>query len=319
MIGYHASHEQFTPGELLELTRAAEAAGFQAAMCSDHLYPWAEAQGQSGFAWAWLGAALQATGLSFGVFNAPGYRYHPVIIAQACATLAAMFPDRFWIAVGSGEAMNEHVTGEPWPPKSERNARLRECVDLMRALWAGERVTHYGRVTVVDAQLYTRPARPPQIIAGALTPETAQWAGGWADGLVTVSKPLDELRGLVEAFRAGGGAGKPLFLQVKLSYAASDAEARRAAHEQWRNNIFPSHVLGALRTVEQFDAAGAFVRPEDMDAYVNISADLGRHLEWLQSYRDLGFERLYLHNVGRDQRSFIAAFGERVLPALGRG
>jgi probable non-F420 flavinoid oxidoreductase len=315
-IGYHASHEQFAPGELLELTARAEQAGFDAAMCSDHLYPWSEQQGQAGFAWAWLGAAMQATGLPFGVFNAPGYRYHPAIIAQACATLAAMFPGRFWIAVGSGEAVNEHVTGEAWPEKPERNARLKECVDVMRALWAGETVNHRGRVTVLDARLYTRPATPPQVVAGALTPQTAEWAGGWADGLVTVNLPADQLRELVAAFRRGGGAGKPLYLQVKLCYAASDAEARRQAHEQWRTNIFSSDVLGTLRTVPEFEAAARFVRPEDMDRHVRISSDLGRHRAWLQEYLELGFEQLYLHNVGRDQRGFIEAFGREVLPEL---
>lgn len=315
-IGYHASHEQFAPGELLDLAIKAEQAGFTAAMCSDHLYPWSEDQGHSGFAWSWLGAALQATRLPFGVFNAPGYRYHPAIIAQACATLAAMFPDRFWIAVGSGEAVNEHVTGETWPSKPERNARLKECVDVMRALWAGESVTHYGRVTVVDAKLYTRPARPPKIIAGALTPQTAAWAGGWADGLVTVNLAPEKLRAVVDAFRAGGGAGKPLYLQVKLCYAATDDEARRQAHEQWRTNIFSSDVLGTLRTVPEFEAAGQFVRPEDMDAFVRISADPGRHLAWLHEYLELGFDQLYLHNVGRDQLRFIETFGRKVLPDL---
>ena len=140
VIGFHASHEQIDPRSLLAAVQAAEAAGFQAAMCSDHFSPWSARQGESGFAWSWLGAALQATSLSFGVVNAPGQRYHPAIIAQAAATLAQMFPDRFWVALGSGEAMNEHITGERWPAKSVRNARLRECVDIMRALFAGETV-----------------------------------------------------------------------------------------------------------------------------------------------------------------------------------
>ncbi len=316
-VGYHASHEQFAPGELLGYVRAAEAAGFGAAMCSDHLYPWSEAQGHAGFAWTWLGSALEATGLPMGVFNAPGYRYHPAIIAQACATLASMYPGRFWIAVGSGEAVNEHVTGAAWPEKAARNARLRECVEIMRALWAGETVTHRGHVTVLDAKLYTRPAEPPTIIAGALTPETAAWAGGWADGLVTVSRPAAELRRIVEAFREGGGEGKPLYLQVKLAYAASEDEARREAYEQWRTNIFSSAVLSTLRSVAEFEAAAKFVRPEDMDRHVRISADLGRQRAWLEEDLALGFEQLYLHNVGRGQEAFIEAFGARVLPGLG--
>ncbi len=315
-IGYHASHEQIPPGELLEHVRAAEAAGFGAAMCSDHLYPWSEQQGESGFAWAWLGAALQATRLPMGVFNAPGYRYHPAIIAQACATLAAMFPGRFWIAVGSGEALNEYVTGEDWPDKAARNARLKECVDVMRALWAGETVNHRGHVTVREAKLYTRPAEPPKIIGGALSPGTAEWMGGWADGLVTASLPIEQLRQIVEAFRRGGGAGKPLYLQVKLAYGPSDEAARRAAFEQWRTNIFPSPVLATLRTVAEFEAAAATVRPEDMGRFVRISSDLGRHRAWLEEYLELGFEQILLHNVAREQRAFIEAFGAEVLPAL---
>jgi coenzyme F420-dependent glucose-6-phosphate dehydrogenase len=317
-IGYHASHEQFAPGELLGYLQEAEAAGFGAAMCSDHFLPWSERQGASGFAWAWLGAALQATSLPLGVFNAPGYRYHPAIIAQACATLADMFPGRFWVAVGSGEALNEHITGEVWPAKAERNERLRECVEVMRALWTGASVSHYGRVTVSEARLYTRPAEPPPVFGGAITPETAYWLAGWADGLITVNQPEPKLRRVVEAFHAGGGAGKPMALQVKLSYAETDAAAREAAFEQWRTNIFPSGVLAELRTVEQFDAAAEFVRPEDMDGHVRISADLGRHLAWLQEDLALGFEHLYLHNVGREQRAFIESFGERVLPQLAR-
>src|SRR3712207_2141353 len=145
-IGWHASHEQIAPSELLAAVGEAEAAGFQAAMCSDHITPWSEAQGQSGFAWSWLGAALATTSLRFGVVNAPGQRYHPAVIAQAAATLAEMFPGRFWAALGTGEASNERITGDPWPDKPTRNARLAESVEVMRALFAGEGVTHDGLV-----------------------------------------------------------------------------------------------------------------------------------------------------------------------------
>src|SRR5918997_5709803 len=144
VIGLHCSHEQIAPSRLLAHVREAEAAGFQAAMSSDHFSPWSERQGESGFAWSFLGAALEATSLPFGVVNAPGQRYHPALIAQAVATLAEMYPGRFWVALGSGEAMNEHITGDRWPPKPERRERLRECVEVIRALLAGEEVTHRG-------------------------------------------------------------------------------------------------------------------------------------------------------------------------------
>lgn len=316
-IGYHASHEQFTPSELLTTVRAAEQAGFTAAMCSDHFAPWSEAQGQSGFAWSWLGAALQATQLPFGVVNAPGVRYHPAIIAQAAATLAEMFPDRFWVALGSGQAMNEHITGEHWPPKPDRNARLRECVDVIRALWAGDTVTHRGRwFQVEEAKLWTRPARPPMIVGPALSEETAAFVGEWADALITVNAPPDRLRRLVAAFREGGGEGKPLYLQIHLSIAATDDAARANAYDQWRTPILPGIVNEFLKSPAQLEAATSFVRPEDLDDFVRISADPNRHVEWLQADRELGFSNLYLHNVGRNQREFIDIFGDQVLPHI---
>lgn len=317
-IGYHASHEQFSPSELLTIVRAAEQAGFTAAMCSDHWAPWSEAQGQSGFAWSWLGAALQATSLPFGVVNAPGVRYHPAIIAQAAATLAEMFPGRFWVALGSGQALNEHITGEYWPSKLDRNARLRECVDVIRALWAGETVNHQGRwFTVEDAKLWTRPQRPPLIVGPALTEETAAFAGGWADALITVNAPRDRLRRIVAAFRDGGGAGKPLYLQCHLSFAESDEAARANAYDQWRTPILPGIVNEFLTSPRQLEAATTFVRPDDLDDSVRISSDPKRHLEWIQSDQELGFNHLYLHNVGRNQQEFIDVFGDKVLPYVG--
>jgi coenzyme F420-dependent glucose-6-phosphate dehydrogenase len=315
-VGFHASHEQFAPSRLLECVRLAEQAGFQAAMCSDHIIPWSERQGESGFAWSWLGAAMQATSLPFGVVNAPGQRYHPAIIAQAAATLAEMFPGRFWLAVGSGELINEHITGGHWPPKAERNARLKECVDVMRSLWAGETVTHKGLVVVEEAKLYTRPQEPPAVIGAAITPETAEWLGGWADGLITVSRKRETLAQVVEAFRRGGGEGKPMYLQVKLAYTEDEQAARAEAHREWRNNILKSVVLADLKMPAQFDAVGKYVRPEDLDGHIRISSDLEQHLGWLQEDVEQGFEGVYLHNVCRNQEAFIEVFGERVLPHL---
>ena len=315
-IGYHASHEQYPPSELLALVQEAEGAGFTAAMCSDHLAPWGTAQGNSGFAWAWLGAAMQATALPFGVVNAPGQRYHPAIIAQAAATLAEMFPGRFWVAFGSGQAMNEQVTGERWPPKPERNQRLRESVEVIRALWAGETVTHHGLIHVEEAKVWSLSAQPPRIVGAALSETTAEFVGGWADALITVNAPRPKLERMIDAFRRGGGDGKPIFLQVHLSYARTEADARANAHDQWRTTILPAEVGEHLRTPAQFDAAAAFVRPEDMDASVRISADAAQHAEWLRDDLDLGISGIYLHNVGRNQREFIATFGEHVLPML---
>jgi probable non-F420 flavinoid oxidoreductase len=319
-IGYHASHEQFAPSDLLTYAQRAEKAGFTAGMCSDHFMPWSERQGQSGFAWSWLGAALQATQMSFGMVCAPGQRYHPAIIAQASATLAEMFPGRLWCAFGSGQHLNEHITGAAWISKEERNARLEECVQVIRALWAGETVSLRGQyISVSEAKLYTRPAKSPLLFGAAITPETAAWVGSWADGIITVHKPREQQKAFVKAFRDGGGAGKPMFLQAQTSYAPTDEAALQGAHDQWRNNILESRVLSELRLPQQFDSAGMSVRPEDLHDHIRISSDVQQHIAWLQEDGELGFDRIFIHNVNRDQARFIDTFGEKVLPALAKG
>ncbi|HYD95216.1 MAG TPA: TIGR03885 family FMN-dependent LLM class oxidoreductase [Noviherbaspirillum sp.] len=318
-IGYHCAHEQHSPSSLLRNARRAAAAGFGQAMCSDHFHPWSERQGQGGFAWSWLGAALEATGASFGTVCAPGQRYHPAVIAQAAATLTDMYPGRFWLALGSGEALNESLTGARWPPKGERQARLKECVDIMRALWAGETVTHEGRVRVKHARLYSRPAKPPPLIGACLSPATAEWMGGWADGIITVTQDRSLMREIVEAFRAGGGQGKPMFLQVVLSYAQSDEEALHAAMDQWRQAALAHAQLADLDSPAAFDAATATVSPDDVRNAVRVSCSAQQHLEWLRRDAELGFDTLFLHSVDRDQDAFIAAFAEQVLPQFAAG
>ena len=316
IIGFHASHEQFRPDRLLRLVQAAEAAGFDAAMCSDHWGPWSEEQGESGFAWSWLGAALATTSLPFGVVNAPGQRYHPAIIAQAAATLNVMFPDRFWIAIGSGQLLNEHITGERWPSKPERNERLGEAASVMRRLWAGETVSHSGHVTVSEAKLWTRPSTPPMLVGAAVTPPTAAWVAEWADALITVVQADEQLDAVVDAFRSNGGEGKPMYLQVHVAYAPSEGEARDAAFAQWRQNTLPNSVMTDLAHPAQIAAAATHVTPEDLDGAVRISSDLGRHVEWLRGDLERGFDGLYLHEVGPEQERFVETFGREVLPRL---
>jgi probable non-F420 flavinoid oxidoreductase len=314
-IGFHASHEQFPPSRLLRLIQRCPEAGFDAVQCSDHIEPWSADQGESGFAFAWLGAAMQAISLPFSVVTAPGGRYHPAIVAQAIATLAEMFPGRFSVALGSGEAMNEHITGAVWPPKEVRNQRLGECVNIIRRLLAGERVTQEGLVKVHEAKVWSLPEESPPLIAAALSRETARWAGSWGDGLITVNQPEDKLRQIIEAFRETAG-DKPLMLQVHLSWAESEEEAVGAAHRQWRGNVFPGPLAEDLRLAEQFDAAATFVRPEDMRKSVDISSDPSWHVDNLARYADLGFTTVFCHNVGENQEEFIDVFGEKVLPQL---
>jgi probable non-F420 flavinoid oxidoreductase len=317
LIGFHASHEQIGPARLLADVRAAEDAGFLAGMCSDHFSPWSGRQGESGFAWSWLGAALQATDLRFGVVNAPGQRYHPAIIAQAAATLSCMYPRRFWMALGTGEASNEHITGDLWPRKDVRNARLRECVDVIRALLRGEEVSHDGLVRVDRARLWSLPTERPPLIGAAVSTATARWLAEWADGLATIYQPPDQLRQMIDAYRDAGGRGQ-VVVQVHLSFARDEATALRVAHEQWRTNVFSPPACWDLDTAEAFDEVAKHVPAEAMRDSVLVSADPKQHLTWLRDVAELDVDEIYLHHVGREQSEFIDAFGTHVLPELAR-
>ncbi|MGW0161436.1 TIGR03885 family FMN-dependent LLM class oxidoreductase [Mycobacterium sp. NPDC003323] len=315
VVGFHCSHEQISPAQLLRDVQHAERAGFTAGMSSDHFSPWSTRQGESGFAWSFLGAALATTQLPFGVVNAPGQRYHPAIIAQAIATLAQMFPGRIWAALGSGEASNERITAQVWPRKELRDERLIECVHVIRRLLQGEEVSHDGLVHVNKARLWTLPDTVPDLVGPAVTPATAARHAAWADGLVTVNQPTETLRKILDAYRDVGGRG-PARLQIHLSWAPTEDEAEAIAHDQWRTNVFAPPVCWDVETVEAFDVLGEAVSAEQVKQSVNVSSDLARHAEWLTQYIDQGWDELYLHFVGQQQTGFIDAFGEHVLPQL---
>ena len=312
LIGYHAAHEQLPPHRLLRDVHHAGVAGFEAAMCSDHLAPWSERQGESGNAWVWLGAALQATSLPFGVVTAPGQRYHPAVHAQAIATVAGLFPGRFWVALGSGEHLNEHVTGDRWPPKPERVERLLECVDVIRRLLAGEEVNHDGLVRVHEARVWSLPRAPVPLIGAAVSPESAATAATWADGLITVVQPRDVLREVLDRYDGPG----PRLLQVHLSWAPDEAEAEAIAVDQCAASALSDPLPWDLKTPTHFDAATTTVGVDDLRGAVLISSDLGQHAAWLAELAGLGFDGLYLHHVGKEQERFIDVFADKVLPEL---
>jgi probable non-F420 flavinoid oxidoreductase len=314
-IGFHASHEQVSPRQLLADVQQAERGGFDMAMCSDHFSPWTAAQGHSGYAWSWLGAALATTRLELGCVSAPGQRYHPAVVAQKVATLGQMFPGRFWVALGSGEAANEHITADRWPPKETRTRRLEECVDIIRRLLEGEEVTHEGLVRVDRARVSERAEPLPRLVGPAVSVASAARVARWADGLVTVNQPVETLRQVVAAYRGAGGRG-PLALQVHLSWAPTEDEALAVAYEQWGANACGPPLSWDLETTEHFDALASQLPREAVRRAVNVSADLGRHRAWLQEYAQLGFDDIYLHHVGQDQKTFIEVFGAEVLPTV---
>ena len=316
-IGFHASQEQFSPGNLLKLVQLAEDVGFDSVLTSDHFHPWSKTQGESGFVWSWLGAAMQATTIEFGVVNAPGQRYHPAIIAQAVATLSAMFPERFFYCAGSGEAINEAITGAKWPPKELRNQRLRESVTVMREMWEGKSCSHEGLIKVENARLYTLPEKMPQVFGAALSEDTAQWFSEWTDGLITISKPLEDLRKTVHAFQ-NESRMKPMIIKMQISYDSSEEDALEGAFEQWRNNIFPGEINQNLSSVSQFDILGETVNKEELKKHVLVSNKAEAFIEKIKAYGELGFERIIIHNVNRKQEDFIRFFGTHVLPLIKR-
>ncbi|WP_344739497.1 TIGR03885 family FMN-dependent LLM class oxidoreductase [Microbacterium awajiense] len=314
-IGFHASHEQIPPSRLLSDVQRAESAGFDGAMCSDHVAPWSRRQGESGFALSWIAAALARTDFSIGMVNAPGQRYHPAMVAQAFATLEEMFPARFWAALGSGEAMNEHVTGEGWPDKPVREERLRESVAVIRRLFAGEEVDHDGLVRVHRARVWSLPETPPPLFATGVSRETAEWAASWADGFVTVAQPPEALEQALAAYRAAEGRG-PTALQVHVSWAETDAAAYAIAEDQWRNGLVSPPRSWDIEHPDDFDAAVGEVDEDELRETVLVDHDPASLAERVAGLVRIGFDRVYLHHVGQDQADYLDMAESELLPRL---
>jgi len=307
-IAYHASHEQFAPSELLKLVMLAEEAGFDAIHSSDHFFPWSERQGQSGHSFCWLGAAMQASRLPFSVVCAPGPRYHPAVIAQAAATLSELFPGRFSLELGSGEALNEWMTGQAWPSKAQRNERLREAAAIIKRLLRGEEVSHEGLVTVREAKLYTLPAQPPLVFGAAITETTAGWCGQWAEGLLTTANDIPDLTRKIQAFHDHGGSGKPVFAQYAFSFHPDQEEAINGAYDQWRSNLLPPDKLAEYPKPEAFDKATAQLSREEVSQQVTIVTTAGQLFDHIDQVASAGASRIILHNVNRHQELFLQHF-----------
>lgn len=314
-IGFHASHEQISPQQLLQDVIRAEHAGFDAAMCSDHFFPWSNRQAHSGFAFSWLGAALASTEFPIGSVTAPGQRYHPAITAQATATLAQMFPGRYWAALGSGQNLNEHVTGGKWPDPATRRQRLEECVQVIRALHAGKHVSHHGLVTVEDAYLFERPLPPPKLYAACVSPDSARRAAAWADGMLTLNQPRNAHHDTLEAYRQAGGTG-PVMLQAHLSWDPDLNSANRTAYEQWRTNAVGQLLGQDLPTPEHLDAASQTVDQDKVGQAVWISDRGAKLVELILESIHAGFKEVYLHQVAQDQQPWIDYAAEYVLPTV---
>lgn len=323
MIGYAGMCEQFHPTDLVRWSQEAEDAGFGGVMVSDHFHPWVPSQGHSAFVWSWMGALGVETKLRFGTgVTPPGYRYHPAILAQAAATLEAMFPGRFYLGLGAGEALNEHITGDYWPEAPVRLERLAESIEIIQQLFTGKVVKYRSQhFNVESARIYTLPPSPPPIYVATAGPIQSYRTGKMTDGLITVGAADEKIKMLIERFEKGAReAGKdpstmPKIIQFKVSYAATEDEAIAQAIKEWPNGgmAFPK---GDIRNPEDFEAMAKLVRPEHFKNRVLMNPDLSAHTELVQHYIDLGFTEVYVHNVGRNQEEFIKAYGKEVIPAL---
>ena len=328
-IGYAAMLEQFGPNEVTDYSAAAEAAGFTGVMAADHFQPWVPRQGSAPFVWNVLSAiGARTTGdLGPGV-TCPSFKMHPAIVAQASATLAAMYPGRHWLGLGAGEALNEHVVGGYWPEGPERSARMWEAVEIIKKLFAsgrtGKETKHAGKYFQLETcRLWTMPEQDPEIYIATAGPLNAKRTGKIADGIITPGAAPAKIEMVLGKFAEGAReAGKdpetmPKILQLHLSWAETDERAMANAMTEWPNGGMKFD-KGDIRSPYHFEQMAKLVRPEDFEGRMVISADPDKHRAEIQRYLDLGFDRIYLHNVGRNQSEWIEAFGREVLPKLSR-
>ncbi|MEA9985533.1 MULTISPECIES: TIGR03557 family F420-dependent LLM class oxidoreductase [Subtercola] len=328
-IGYAAMLEQFHPTEAVALAALAEKHGFSGTMATDHFQPWVPQQGQSSFVWNVLTALGERTSGDFGPgVTAPTFRWHPAMIAQASATMGAMYPGRHWLGLGSGEALNEHIVGQYWPEAPERINRMFEAVDIISKLFtaslAGRDVKHRGDYfTLESTRLWTMPLVAPEILVATSGPVTARRAGRHADGLITVGAPIEKIAGLFSRFADGARevgkdpAGMPKVLQLHLSWAPTYEEALTNALVEWPNGGM-RFAKADIRSPFEFEQMAKMVRPEDFEGRLLVSSEPDEHRAYIQRFADLGFDRIYLHNVGRNQAEWIETFGRDVLPKVVR-
>jgi coenzyme F420-dependent glucose-6-phosphate dehydrogenase len=313
-IGYALSSEEHRPGDLVRFAVGAEASGFRFALISDHFHPWTDNQGHSPFVWAVLGGIARATEhlrVGTGV-TCPTFRLHPALVAHAAATVADMMPGRFFLGVGSGENLNEHILGDNWPPAGIRLQMLEEAVEIIRELFTGEVVTHDGQYyTVHTARLYTLPEQSPPIMVAASGPMAAELAGRVGDGLISTAADAE----IVNAFHSNGGHG-PRYGMVHVCWGPDEAEAVKTAHRQWVNAGIGGELGQELPLPAHFEQAAKTVRPEDVAELVVCGPDAERHRAKIREYADAGFDHVYVHQVGSDQDGFFRFYAEEVLPKL---
>ena len=308
-IGFGLSSEEYTPDELMAQVKLAQQAGFAALWVSDHYHPWNDAQGQSPFVWSTIGAISQISDLPVmtGV-TCPTVRTHPAVIAQAAATSAVFTRNKFILGVGSGEALNEHILGDAWPAAGRRLDMLAEAIELMRELWTGKDVTHYGEYyTVENARIYTLPDEPIQVYVSGFGKRSTELAARLGDGYVNVAPSAEA----VQRFREASG-GKPAVAGAKACWAASEDEARKIAHERWANEGLPGELAQVLPTPKHFEQANQLVTPDMIK--MACGPDPKAHLEMMRTYAEAGYDTVYVAPVGPHFREMIDLYHDEIMP-----
>lgn len=316
-LGYSLSSEENTPNDLVRAAQRAEAVGFPFALISDHYHPWVDQQGQSPFAWSVLGAIAHTTQtirLGTGV-TCPLVRYHPALIAQAAATIASMMPGRFFLGVGTGENLNEHIYGDKWYPSDVRREMLTEAVEIIRLLWQGGSQSHYGMFYQVEnAQIYTLPDERPEIYVAAAGENAAELAGQIGDGLIATSPD----KKLVKTFQDAGGAGKPRYAQMTVSYASTEKRAQELALKWWPNAAIQGELSQELPLPAHFEQATQEATAEQICQSMTCGPDPELHMQAIKKYIDAGFTHVYVHQVGPDQDGFFDFYEKEILPRFER-
>lgn len=314
-IGYALSSEEHHPKDLVRYGQQAESAGFSFLSISDHFHPWTDTQGHSPFVWSVIGAIAATTsriGLGTGV-TCPLIRIHPAVIAQAAATSAALMPGRFYLGVGTGENLNEHILGDRWPSGADRLGMLEEAVEVIRSLWTGKATSHRGRFYTVDrARIYTLPDEPPPIMIAAVGPRATRIAGEMGDGLISTAPDAE----IVKRFQKAGGADKPRYGMIHVCWASDEETAKTTALEWWPNSALPGQLGVELAVPDFFEQAAEMVSKEDIAEAVVCTPDPQRHLESIQEFEKAGFDHVYVHQVGPDQEGFLRFYEKEVLPGL---
>ncbi|MEV6814594.1 TIGR03557 family F420-dependent LLM class oxidoreductase [Micromonospora sp. NPDC051296] len=313
-IGYLLSTEEYPPAELLAQARAAERAGFEGLWISDHYHPWTDAQGQSPFVWSMIGALSQVCRLPVTTaVTCPTVRIHPAVLAQAVATSAVLHSGRFVLGVGSGEALNEHILGGPWPQAGLRLEMLEEAVEVMRKLWRDGFVNHYGRhYRVEHARIYTRPETPPPVYVSAFGPKAVDLAARIGDGFVNTTPDAESVR----RFRAHGGGDKPCQAGFKAAYAPTVQEGVRLAYQRWPISAIPGELLQVLPSPHHFEQAARLVDPQAMRTTFVCGNDAEAHLAKIDAYAKAGFDEVYVANTGPNWPGLLDLYQREVLPRL---